>query len=288
MAATTKPLPIVLAMLLAASSAGQNSLDRTSFIETLNLSSSQEEQFDSIENQHIDLIRPLLVELLNKNALVAKALRDGTLDSPETQILEDERRSLRDRIETANADFRRNFRSILTSQQLSDFNQIEYVAAHTAALTFSMDSHLVEYPEGHPREGQTIGRSLWALARDIGSLPIPDPPPPPPPPAEATHYETITDWRVEPGRVQLLFFNAGGCIVMSNTSLNGVTYTIHTSKWQTRTSDSGPWTDIDGTEEEGRICSYRPNSAGQYRPVAEISIDGERGWYTSSNTLTYP
>ena len=43
--------------------------------------------------------------------------------------------------------------------------------------------------------------------------------------------------------------------------------------------------DIPGTEREG-LCSYSPTSAGEYRLVAEITIDGERGHYSSENTFT--
>ena len=43
--------------------------------------------------------------------------------------------------------------------------------------------------------------------------------------------------------------------------------------------------DIPGTE-RGGLCSYSPTSPGGYRLVAEISIDGERGYYSRENTLT--
>ena len=49
--------------------------------------------------------------------------------------------------------------------------------------------------------------------------------------------------------------------------------------------DGSTWVDIPGTEREG-LCSYSPTSPGEYRLVAEISIDGERGHYSSENTLT--
>ena len=90
---------------------------------------------------------------------------------------------------------------------------------------------------------------------------------------------------VSDGRVQFFFFSAGQCIRISNTTINGVTYTIHSSKWQNRSVAGSPWGDIPGTEETGALCSLSPDSAGEYRLIADISIDGERGLY-SSNILT--
>ena len=101
--------------------------------------------------------------------------------------------------------------------------------------------------------------------------------------AQAQDYTPLKGLRVSDGRVQFLFTSAGQCIVLSNSSINGVVYTTHTSKWQRRAGAT--WVDIPGTEREG-LCSYSPTSAGEYRLVAEITIDGERGHYSSENTLT--
>ena len=90
---------------------------------------------------------------------------------------------------------------------------------------------------------------------------------------------------VSDGRVQFFFFFAGQCIRISDTTINGVTYTIHSSKWQNRSGAGSPWEDIPGTEETGAVCALSPDSAGEYRLVADISIGGERGLY-SSNILT--
>ena len=99
-------------------------------------------------------------------------------------------------------------------------------------------------------------------------------------------YTPLDVWFVSDGRVQFLFFSAGRCVQLKDTSLNGVTYTVHASKWQRRTDENSAWTDIPGTENTGSVCSYSPTEAGQYRGVAEISIDGERGMYSSKNFLT--
>ena len=103
------------------------------------------------------------------------------------------------------------------------------------------------------------------------------------PPLQAQDYIPLDGLRVSDGRVQFGFASAGQCIQLSNSNINGVVYTTHTSKWQRRTGSS--WVDIPGTERNG-LCSYSPTSLGEYRLVAEISINGERGHYSSENTLT--
>ena len=101
------------------------------------------------------------------------------------------------------------------------------------------------------------------------------------PPPET--YTPLAGLRVSNGRVQFLFSSAGNCIKLENTTINGVVYTAHTSKWQRK--DGSSWVDISSTEREG-LCSYSPTSSGEYRLVSEISVDGVRGKYTSENTLT--
>ena len=99
-------------------------------------------------------------------------------------------------------------------------------------------------------------------------------------------YMPLEGLRVSPGRVQFRFLSAGQCIRMQNTTINGVTYTTHNSKWQRRDDSSAPWTDVAGTEKQGGLCSYSPTNAGEYRLVGEITIDGSRGMYSSENTIT--
>ncbi len=96
-------------------------------------------------------------------------------------------------------------------------------------------------------------------------------------------YRPLAGLRVSVGRVQYLFFSAGQCIVISNSSINNVRYTTHKSKWQRKAGTS--WVDVPGTERDG-LCAYSPTSAGEYRLVAEITINGVRGKYASENTLT--
>ncbi len=98
-------------------------------------------------------------------------------------------------------------------------------------------------------------------------------------------YKPLQGLVISDGKIQFLFFTAGRCIEIVDSSINGVTYTTHTSKWQRRNNASSSWVDIPGTEVDGKICSYSPARAGQYRIVCEISIDGVRGKYTSENIL---
>ena len=118
--------------------------------------------------------------------------------------------------------------------------------------------------------GDAIQRCVW----DCETNPSGDP------------YTPLESWTVSDGRVQFFFFSAGQCVIVGNTTLNGVTYTIHNSKWQRRTNASSAWMDIPGTEQTGRICSYSPTEPGQYRGVGELSIGGTRNKYSSKNTLT--
>ena len=91
--------------------------------------------------------------------------------------------------------------------------------------------------------------------------------------------------RVSNGGVQFLVLSTTEqCIPpLIGISIEGVTYTTHTSKWQRKEGDS--WVDIERTLRVG-LCPYSTTTAGEYRMVAEITIDGERGSYSSENTFT--
>ena len=95
-------------------------------------------------------------------------------------------------------------------------------------------------------------------------------------------YVQLEGLTVSPGRVQLFFISAGRCITLSNATLNGVRYTFKSSKWQKRADSNSDWADIPGTEEEGKLCSLNPSERGEYRLVAEITIDGETRMYASN------
>ena len=46
-----------------------------------------------------------------------------------------------------------------------------------------------------------------------------------------------------------------------------------------------PWTEVPDTRRNG-LCPLDPAEPGEYRIIAEITIDGVAGVYTSSNTFT--
>ena len=89
---------------------------------------------------------------------------------------------------------------------------------------------------------------------------------------------------VSSGSVSFGPLSSGGCIGLVDTTLDGVTYSIGGSRWQTREAAGGDWADVGGTATTGEICAYTPSAPGEYRLVAEITIDGETGRYMS-NTL---
>ena len=65
-----------------------------------------------------------------------------------------------------------------------------------------------------------------------------------------------------------------GCLTASDWVVDNVSYSVIDSKWQRRSLDSS-WSDIDGTEETGQLCSYSPSDSNEYRMVATFTRDGE-------------
>ena len=139
----------------------------------------------------------------------------------------------------------------------------------TSTLTFASET---SGTAAYECDDGSAGESGWRLVE------IPESP-------SGDAYVRLDDLMVSPGRVQFFFFSAGRCIAISNTTINGVTYDIESSKWQMRADSSGAWADVPDTEEEGRLCSLDPSERGEYRLVAEIAIDGETGMY-ASNVMT--
>ncbi len=101
-------------------------------------------------------------------------------------------------------------------------------------------------------------------------------------------YPLLERWTVASGTVTYGANTSAGCVAVSDTAIDGVAHTVHASKWQKRADESSPWTDIAGTGRTGMVCAYTPpaTAAGQYRGVAEISVGGERGEYSTHNALT--
>ena len=73
----------------------------------------------------------------------------------------------------------------------------------------------------------------------------------------------------------------GDCLASSTWTVDGVSYSVESSKWQLR-DVSAEWMDIAGTEQTGKLCSYRPTKTNEYRLVAEMTIAGETGKYASN------
>lgn len=90
------------------------------------------------------------------------------------------------------------------------------------------------------------------------------------------------------GKESVQFGTLSGACVSSTEPIQVdlATYEIHSSKWQRRADENAVWADIDGTSETSQICAHSPSSAGQYRAVAEVSRNGVRGTYVSSNVVT--
>lgn len=142
--------------------------------------------------------------------------------------------------------------------------------------TLSAGTHYVRVESYGSRTGTY---TLNVERRETGTEP--DPP-------SVGDYTPLDGWTVSSGRVQFLFFSAGRCVRLSGSTINGVTYTIHSSKWQKRANSTSAWMDLPGTAANGAVCSYMPSDSGQYRGVAETTIGAMRGGYATKNVLTVP
>ena len=92
---------------------------------------------------------------------------------------------------------------------------------------------------------------------------------------------------VSDGEVRFANFVSGTCIRINGSTIGGIYYFVHSSKWQRRSGAGSPWEDIPGTEETDALCAFSPESEGAYRLVADITIGDERGFY-KSNTIGDP
>ena len=87
---------------------------------------------------------------------------------------------------------------------------------------------------------------------------------------------------VSPGQVGFGPVSSGGCIAVENVFVDATHFAVLQSKWQTRVGPDAEWNDIEGTETVGELCAYTPSAPGEFRLVAEITIDGETGQYASN------
>ena len=106
-----------------------------------------------------------------------------------------------------------------------------------------------------------------------------------------TPYQTI---QVSNGLLRIIGSPSPVCSVpfIGLRGPDGWVYTVHSSKWQSRSDMSGDWVDIEGTEvTTGQVCPHTAAAPGDYRLVYDatiaVSADEEfRGNYASQNYFT--
>ena len=146
---------------------------------------------------------------------------------------------------------------------LTNLNGMEHLQFHATGLCAPLDEGFQSWLEG-------IDRATGKNCEETTTTPV--------------ETKPLAGLRVSNGGVEFLALSTTEqCITLIGISLEGATYTTHTSKWQLKEGDS--WTDIERTLRVG-LCPYSATGAGEYRMVAEITIDGERGTYASENTFT--
>ncbi len=79
-----------------------------------------------------------------------------------------------------------------------------------------------------------------------------------------------------------------GCFESNSWTIDDITYTLASSKWQEREGGS-EWTDVEGTSVASQLCMHTPEENREYRVVANIEIDGNSIEYSSNYfaRLTY-
>ena len=103
-------------------------------------------------------------------------------------------------------------------------------------------------------------------------------------PADVTTdpYTRLDSLVVSLGNVALGSEESGNCIDVSDKEIDGATYTVGMSKWQTRRNADWTWADMADTETTAQICPRSPDDPGHYRLTAHLDIDGESGLYASN------
>ena len=72
-----------------------------------------------------------------------------------------------------------------------------------------------------------------------------------------------------------------GCLGSNSWTIDGVTYTVESSKWQER-EEGSEWTAVDGTSVTSQLCTHVPKENREYRVVATMEIDGSTDEYSSN------
>ena len=96
----------------------------------------------------------------------------------------------------------------------------------------------------------------------------------------------LSTWTVSDSGVRFDYLNSSTCIDVAPRMIVGVNYRVHTSGWQRRDNADSEWSYVPGTLRTGEICAFAPETPGQYRAVADITIGTTRGLHASANFLT--
>jgi Leucine-rich repeat (LRR) protein len=145
---------------------------------------------------------------------------------------------------------------------LTNLSEVEVFQYHGTGLCAPLDDAFQAWLEGIDR---TTGENCEETTTPVETKPL-------------------AGLRVSNGGVEFLALSsAEQCITLIGISIGGSTYTTHSSKWQRKAGES--WADIPATQRVG-LCPYSTSETGEYRMVAEITIDGKRGTFASENTFT--
>lgn len=97
-------------------------------------------------------------------------------------------------------------------------------------------------------------------------------------------YDLFDDLEVSDGEIELNGRRYIYCVLLADTDVEGKTYTVFNSKWQSRADAESTWLDVYGTETSGELCPIDAEEELEYRLVGSIMVDGERG-HRRSNVM---
>ena len=87
---------------------------------------------------------------------------------------------------------------------------------------------------------------------------------------------------VEPGSIIIGSRTITDCTAFSNLEIDDVTYTVSSSKWQSRSELGTEWEDVEGQDRtDNQLCPFNPSDTLEYRLVFEATIDGTEKKYSS-------
>ena len=92
----------------------------------------------------------------------------------------------------------------------------------------------------------------------------------------------LVDMDVEPASIVIGSRPITECESISNLEIDGVTYTVSSSKWQSRSELGASWVDVEGTvRNDNQLCPHDPSDSLEYRMVFEATVDGNESKYSS-------